>query len=109
MAPELTAELGEPFGRLWGLLEAERGGHEAARALARLLRSAHEHGAERVREALHEALASGSFDELAVQRLLTTAEAEAQAGVAVPETLRVYEVEHASVAVYDRLLPGGAL
>ena len=109
VAPELTAELGEPFGRLWGLLEAERGGHEAARALARLLRSAHEHGAERVREALHEALASGSFDELAVQRLLTTAEAEAQAEVAVPETLRGYEVEHASAAVYDRLLPGGAL
>ena len=84
-------------------------GHEAARALARLLRSAHEHGAERVREALHEALASGSFDELAVQRLLTTAEAGAQAEVAVPETLRGYEVEHASAAVYDRLLPGGAL
>ena len=30
VAPELLAELGEPYGRLWALLEGERGGHEAA-------------------------------------------------------------------------------
>ena len=34
VAPELLAELGEPYGRLWALLEGERGGHEAARTLA---------------------------------------------------------------------------
>ncbi len=55
---------------------------------------------------LEQALASGTFDELAVQRLLTAA--EAQAGVTVPETLRGYEAERASAASYDRLLAAAA-
>ncbi len=61
-----------------------------------------EHGEERVREALEQALAAGAFDELAVQRLLSTA--GDGAGVTVPETLRGYEVECTPAAVYDRLL-----
>ena len=105
VAPELVAELGEPFGRLWTLLEPALGGHEAARhELARLLRTVHEHGEERVREVLERVLdeAPGRFDELAVQRLL--AEARPPAAVAVPPALRGYEVEAASAAGYDRLL-----
>ena len=104
VAPELVAELGEPFGRLWTLLEPALGGHEAARTLARLLRTVHEHGEERVREVLERVLdeAPGRFDELAVQRLL--AEARPPAAVAVPPALRGYEVEAASAAGYDRLL-----
>ena len=102
VAPELFAELGEPYGRLWTLLEGERGGHEAARALARLLRAVDEHGEERVRGVLEQVLTGGTFDELAVQRLLTAAQ-DPQA-VTVPEALRGYEVESASAAVYDRLL-----
>ena len=51
VAPELVDELGGPHDRLWTLLEEERVGHEAARALARLLQAAAEHGEERVRAA----------------------------------------------------------
>ncbi len=90
---ELAAALGEPFGLLWTRLEREQGAQERARTFARLLRSVDEHGDERVREVLEQALASGTFDELAVQRLL--AAAQPSAPVTVPETLRGYEVERA--------------
>ena len=106
VAPELVAALGEPFGRLWTRLEREQGAQEGARTLARLLRSLEEHGERRVREVLEQTLASGTFDELAVQRLL--ASARAPAAVTVPETLRGYEVESVSAAVYDRLLAAAA-
>ena len=65
-------------------------GHEAARALARLLRAATEYG-----------------DELALRRSLA-ADGERRE-VTVPEALRGYRVESASARDYDRLLPGGAL
>ena len=106
VAPELVAALGEPFGRLWTRLEREQGAQEGARTLARLLRSLEEHGERRVREVLEQTLASGTFDELAVQRLL--ASAQPAAAVTVPETLRGYEVESVSAAVYDRLLAAAA-
>ena len=108
MAPELLAGMGEPYGRLWALLEGERGGHEAGRALARLLRAVAEHGEEHVREALEACLESdGHFDELALRRSL--AETWESREVAVPEALRGYHVESASARDYDRLLPGGVL
>ena len=108
VAPELVAALGEPFGRLWTLLEGERGGHEAGRALARLLRAVAEHGEERVREALEAYLEDGGrFDELAFRRSLAGVREHRE--VVVPEALRGYRVEHASARDYDRLLPGGAL
>jgi transposase len=106
VAPELVAELGEPFERLWGLLVPEQGAHDAARTLARLLRAVQEHGEQRVREVLErvleEAPAAGNFDELAVQRLLVAAAPPAE--VAVPPRLQAYEVESASAAAYDDLL-----
>ena len=102
VAPELVEALGEPFGRLWARLEREQGPQEGARSLARLLRAVDEYGERRVREVLEQTLASGTFDELAVQRLL--ASAQPAAAVTVPETLRGYEVESVSAAVYDRLL-----
>ena len=73
VAPELVAELGEPFGRLWSRLEPTLGAHEAARSLARLLRLVGEHGEERVREVVEQALEEKRFDELTVERLLTAA------------------------------------
>ena len=106
VAPELVAALGEPFGRLWTRLEREQGAQEGARTLARLLRAVHEHGEERVRDVLEQVLEQERFDELAVQRLL--ASARAPEAVTVPETLRGYEVESASAAVYDRLLAAAA-
>lgn len=65
-----------------------------------------EHGEERGRKVLEQALAPGSFDELAVQRLLS-ADGDG-AGVTVPETLRGYEVERAPAAAYGRLLAAAA-
>ena len=102
VAPELVAALGEPFGRLWARLEREQGAQEGARTLARLLRAVDEHGEQRVRDVLEQVLEQERFDELAVQRLL--ASARAPEAVTVPETLRGYEVESVSAAVYDRLL-----
>ena len=107
VAPELVAALGEPFGPLWARLEREQGAQEGARTLARLLRAVDEHGERRVREVLEQTLASGTFDELAVQRLLASA-GQPAAAVTVPETLRGYEVESVSAAVYDRLLAAAA-
>ena len=103
---ELVAALGEPFGRLWTRLEREQGAQEGAPTLARLLRAVDEHGEERVRDVLEQVLEQERFDELAVQRLL--ASARAPEAVTVPETLRGYEVESVSAAVYDRLLAAAA-
>ncbi len=104
VAPELVEELGGPYAELWTLLERERGGHEAARALARLLQAAAEHGEARVREALEAGLAGDGFDELAIRRSLAAVQETDE--VTVPEQLRGYRVERASAAAYDRLLEG---
>ena len=104
VAPELVEELGGPYAELWTLLETERGGHEAARALARLLQAASEYGEELVREALEAGLAEGGFDELALRRSLAAVQETGE--VTVPERLRGYRVERASAADYDRLLEG---
>ena len=100
--------LGEPYGRLWALLEGQPGGHEAARALARLLRAVAEHGEDSVRRALEACLEDGGrFDELAFRRSLAGIRECGE--VVVLEALRGYEVEHASARDFDRLLPGSAL
>lgn len=104
VASELVEELGGPYAELWTLLETERGGHEAARALARLLQAAAEYGEELVREALEAGLAEGGFDELALRRSLAAVQETGE--VTVPERLRGYRVERASAADYDRLLEG---
>ena len=48
VAPELVAELGEPYGKLWSLLEGRYGGHEAARVLSRVLGAVVDHGSQAV-------------------------------------------------------------
>ena len=104
VAPELVEELGGPYAELWTPLELKRGGHEAARALARLLQAASEYGEELVRGALEAGLAEGGFDELALRRSLAAVQETGE--VTVPERLRGYRVERASAADYDRLLEG---
>lgn len=91
---------------MWALLETLRGDHEAARALARLLQAASEYGEELVREALEAGLAECGFDELALRRSLAAVQETGE--VTVPERLRGYRVERASLADYDRLLERGA-
>ena len=102
VAPELVAELGQPFARLWRQWESEQGAQEAARSLARLLRTLDAHGEQRVRPVLEQLDLEDGLDALSLQRLL--ADEDPPEPVAVPEALRGYEVESASAADYDRLL-----
>jgi transposase len=103
VAPELVAELGEPYGRLWSLLVGSYGSKEAARVLSRVLGAVVDHGSETVAEALEAALDAGRCDLLAMAgRLQKTSTV-----VEVPAALRSYEIEAVSPADYDILLRGG--
>lgn len=104
VAPELVDELGEPFGRLWQLLEQAHGGHEAGRVLAKILGAIHEHGEHDVREALSCALDAGRADLLALAPRLARSGPET---VLVPAALAHHEVESARACDYDVLLAGG--
>ena len=100
VAPELVAELGEPYGRLWRLLAGTHGEADAARTLARILAAVCEHGEEAVGVALKASLAAGRTDLLALATLMTPQPAQN----AVPAALVGYSIEAAAVADYDRLL-----
>jgi len=103
VAPELVAELGEPYGRLWSLLIGRYGAKEAARVLSRVLGAVVDHGSETVAEALEAALDAGRCDLLAMAGRLQ----KANTVVEVPMALRSYEIEAGSPADYDVLLRGG--
>ena len=101
VAPELMAELGEPFERLWKLLDETHGGREAGRILARVLAAVVQHGAEVVGEAVRKALDGGQRHLLELAVLRTE---PLPAEVEVPEALSHYVVEAASAADFDALL-----
>jgi len=103
VAPELVAELGEPYGKLWSLLESCYGGHEAARVLARVLGAVVDHGTQLVGEALKSALEADRCDLLALSSHLQGA----QVTIEVPQALQGYQIETVSPAEYDTLLAGG--
>ena len=103
VAPELVAELGEPYGKLWSLLEGRYGGLEAARVLARVLGAVIDHGSQAVGEALQEAMKADRCDLLALSSRLQ----QTRATVEVPVVLQGYEVEAGSPSDYDVLLAGG--
>jgi transposase len=103
VAPELVAELGEPYGRLWSLLVGRYGAREAARVLSKVLGAAVDHGAQMVAEALESALDAGRCDLLAMAGRIRQTETV----VEVPVALRSYEIEAGSPADYDVLLRGG--
>jgi transposase len=105
VAPELVAELGEPYGRLWSLLVGRYGSKEAARVLSRVLGAVVDHGSPMVAEALESALDAGRCDLLAMAGNLQ----QASDVVEVPAALRSYEIEAGSPADYDVLLRGGVL
>ena len=58
IAPELTAELGEPFGKLWSVLTESHGGLEAGRLFAKIVGAITKQGEGPVRAALEQALGS---------------------------------------------------
>ena len=103
VAPELVAELGEPYGKLWSLLESRYGGHEAARVLARVLGAVIDHGSQAVGQALETAMRADRCDLLALSSRLQ----EARVTVEVPAALQEYQIEAGSPAEYDVLLAGG--
>jgi hypothetical protein len=106
IAPELLAELGEPWGSLWQLLAATHGQLEAARILAKLLGTLEEHGEERLRPVLEAALAHQQ-----VERLDGMASAPAPPeSIMVPIGLANIVIEAGKATDYDHLLltNGGA-
>lgn len=103
VAPELLAELGEPWRRLWQLLAATHGELEAARVLAKLLGVLEEQGEARLQPLLAAALAQQCGGP-------TVPQAAAPTMIAVPEALAAFVIEAAKAADYDHLLhaDGGA-
>ena len=102
VAPELLAELGEPWSSLWQLLSATHGQLEAARILAKLLGVLEEHGEARLRPVLEAALAQ--------QRIAPPLKPDTPAAIAVPDALAEFVIEAGKAADYDHLLlaNGGA-
>jgi transposase len=108
VAPELTLELGEPYRRLWALLEQTHGGKPAARILAGVLGAIDDHGEATVTAALCEAMAAGAFDADGGGNLLAlTRHLPARpllTDTLVPASLLAVEVESGCAADYDLLL-----
>jgi transposase len=104
VAPELTAELGEPFQRLWKLLEETHGGKEAGRVMAKVLQAVVEHSREAVGEAVQAALRADRVELLALAECKREPEWQT---VPVPEALKEFVIEKVQAADYDYLLRGG--
>ncbi len=108
MAPELVAELGEPYGRLWQLLLDTYGPLDGARVLARVLGAINQPGAQVVGKALERALETGNSTPMGLIPLpVREVPALYYKTVAVPPSLMGYRVETARAADYDALLLGG--
>jgi transposase len=105
VAPELVAELGEPYGGLWAVLERTHGAQKGAGVLAGVLGAIHEHGEEMVTTALSTALAQGRTDLLDIRRHLPE-QAPILEGQ-LPAQLRDVHVEAGRASDYDYLLIGG--
>lgn len=105
VAPELLAELGEPYGELWKVLAGTHGEHDAARVLAKILAAVLDHGEEAVRQAIEQALQAGRQDLLTLAPKLHRAPKRAAAQV--PKALRAYSIEAGRAADYDVFLLRG--
>jgi hypothetical protein len=104
VAPQLVAELGEPYGRLWRLLEEAHGALGAARVLAKILGAICEHGEEEVTEALAAALELDRVDLMGLGGKVHR-DSRPRANP-VPADLKGIEVEAARAADYDWMLAG---
>jgi hypothetical protein len=109
------AELGEPYQRLWALLEATHGPMKAARLLAGVLGAINEHGEALVNQAVmdtlskmgrHGVIGDGGVLLSLAARLPTRPVLDVQQ---VPPALRFHEILSGCAADYDVLLAGGAL
>ncbi len=109
VAPELVAELGEPYGRLWNLLEETHGGLEAARTLARLLSAITIHGEDAVARLLMQALAHPDAVRSSYRTVGAVNRQVRPSSVAVPDALLGYDIEAGRAADYDWLLETGGM
>jgi transposase len=113
VAPELVAELGEPYRHLWALLEKTHGGRQAGRVLAGVLGAINDHGQAVVAAALDEALAAGAFAAEGSGNLLTLTRhlptRPVLADTVVPLALRSVRIEAGCAADYDLLLAAGGV
>jgi transposase len=100
VAPELLAEMDEPYRHLHGVLVARHGEMEAARVLAKILGCAHTQGEQAVGQALAAALARDRQQPTSPQPALP-------GPVTVPARLAAIHVASARAADYDVLLAGG--
>jgi transposase len=103
VAPELVAELGEPYGRLWELLESRHGARDAARVLTQIVGAIVDHGEAEVAAALSRAMSQERCDLLG---LAVEAPRPAQS-ITVPPALAAHAVESGRAADYDWLLQQG--
>lgn len=104
VAPELIAELGEPYGKLWKALATTHGERDGARVLAKILGSVLDHGEAAVAKALSAALSAGRYDLLALAPCVQSGSFQT---VPVPQALAGFVVEAGRAADYDVLLVGG--
>ena len=113
VAPELMAELGEPYRELWGLLERTHGGRQAGRIMAGILGAINDHGQAVVAAALEEAVTAGAFAAEGDGNLLTlTRHLPARpvlTDTVVPLALRSVQIEAGCAADYDLLLAVGGV
>ena len=102
LMPELLRELGEPFAQLWRVLVDLSGPMDAARAFARVLGAVVDTGEQAVRRVIERALKQDRIDLLDLSTPVQVPD------VVVPQSLRGYEVESASVSDFDHLLGGAS-
>jgi len=102
VADVLIPSLGPPFTRLWAELLERMAPLDAARSFAKVLHYVDEHGQEAVRQALW--ALSCEPDHVCLRLGLALRPQEQAGTVAVPESLRGYDVPAARAADFDSLL-----
>lgn len=104
VAPELMAELGEPFGKLWSLLQDVHGPREGSRIMAKVLQAVVDKGETTVSDAIWKALQSRRIDLLSIGYQSP----RNQRVIAVPAALAQYEVESSRASDFNFLMMGAS-
>jgi len=101
VAAELLTELGPEFGRAWRLWVDRHGPLDAARMMAKVLGWITTHGEREVREALRMSLDHGRATLIEIGAPFVE---KNETAIAIPDTLRGYEIEKGSLEVFDLLM-----
>jgi hypothetical protein len=108
VAPELIAELGEPYSHLWSLLVGRHGEREASRILARIVGAIVDHGEAAVAGALRQVIDSvnGERPDLVEYNGSSGSGSTPPLRIEVPPALAAYTVQSSRASDYDWLLKG---